>query len=71
MPQHWDIAIYIPYLEEKRCLGVCKAHHPRQLEDANLRLNKLVANRILNKGILQEAIKKKDLKPARMRELVQ
>ena len=52
-------------------LGASEVRRLRQLEEENLRLKRLVADLTLDKSILQEVIKKKDLKPTRRRDLAQ
>ncbi|WP_413727629.1 IS3 family transposase [Sodalis sp. RH19] len=51
-------------------MGVAELRRLRQLEDENQRLKRLVADLSLDKEMLQDVLKTKVLKPARMREIV-
>ncbi len=50
-------------------LGVSELRQLRQLRDENARLKRLVADLTLDRHILQGCSKKKDLRPARRRQL--
>jgi dsDNA-specific endonuclease/ATPase MutS2 len=50
-------------------LGVAELRQFRQLTEENARFKRVVADLTLDKQILQEVIKEKDLKPALRREI--
>ncbi|HET6841049.1 MAG TPA: IS3 family transposase, partial [Candidatus Angelobacter sp.] len=52
-------------------IGVGELRRLKQLEEENRKLKQLVADLSLDKHILQEVVRKKPLKPARKRELVE
>ena len=56
-------------LEEEVRRGVSEPRQLRQLRDENARLKRRMADLTVDRHILQEVLKKKDLRPARRRQL--
>jgi putative transposase len=51
-------ATYYTWKKKYAELGVCELRRPKQLEDENARLRRIVADLTLDKQILQEVVRK-------------